>query len=89
MDETRRELKRIWNGMLYHFSELASFMSKHGEDEYFNTDVGKKMKKRALMLMTEHVLGTMELGSSELFGNDCKDPEKVASDFEDLLKGSI
>lgn len=85
MDETKKEFTRIWDGLLYHCSELSCFMAKHGDDEFFDSDIGKDMKKHALTLMTTHLFGMMKLKGDDIF-NLSNNPKKAAFDFEDILK---
>lgn len=85
MNETKKEVKKMFDGMLYHCMEMTNFMSDHKNDEYFETEEGKKIMGFIMKICLYHSLGCMMFMASDLY----EEKEKPKINFEDILKGAI
>lgn len=86
-NDTKKEFKRIMDGMMYHCMDLTKFMEKHVNDPYFETEQGKRMMKYATVICASHAMACMEM----MF-DGMKDDSKCKSkpeDIEDILKSML
>lgn len=88
MNETKKEIKKMFDGMLYHCMEMTNFISDHKNDEYFETEEGKKIMGFIMKICLYHSMGCLMFMTSE--GRI----DKVTRDlkpmnFEDFLKNAI
>ena len=85
MKSTKKELKRMLDGMLFHCMELTEFMSEHNDDEYFNTEEGKKIRGLIAKICLYHSIGMLHFITEDI--QEKKEEPKI--NFEDFLKRSI
>lgn len=83
--DTKKELKNIWNGMMYHCSELSRFMVEHGNDEFFKTEMGMKISAKAITITMAHLTGMLLFSEND--GE--KKPDVNFSELEDLLNDAL
>lgn len=91
-NDTLMELFKIWDGMVYHCSELSKFMAAHLNDPFFQTELGKRMQKHAIELSMAHVMGLMLIMGEKNKNKEeqTEEPkEENRFNFEDLLKRSL
>ncbi len=77
------EFKRIYDGFMYHVLDLLDYLDKHGEDEIFQTDEGRSMKKHLIGMCMEHALvGTIcvMMKTKDELKNDDKSMEDALKD---------
>lgn len=87
-NNTKSELKRIFDGMVYHMKELSEFMTTHlrDDDPYFETKEGTDMKKVCMNLTMTHLTGLLKLGAfSDLVPKENDKPNVM----EEMLKNMI
>ena len=99
VNNTKKDFRRIWDGLAYHMHEMSKFMVEHKDDPYFETEEGKAFEDLALNITKSHVIGcirfmTMDLKETIENGlkhgieeEDKKDSEEKRNpNMEDALK---
>ena len=86
MNETKKEVKRMFEGMLYHCMEMTNFMGEHRTDEYFTTTEGKKLMDLAAKICLYHSMGCLTFMADDIKE---KITRKTPMDLEDILKSTI
>lgn len=86
MNETRKEIKRMFDGMLYHCMEMTNFMSEHRDDEYFDTEEGRKFKELIAKICLYHSMGCLAFMADEIKE---KMTRESPIDLEDILRSTI
>ena len=86
-NEVKEELQEIWRGFMHHVSELNKFMLEHGKNEFFETDLGKKMSEKAVTISLAHLSGLVML--MEPRDEKEKKEANILSGLEDLLSNAL
>lgn len=60
---TVNELRTHFMGLMWHIGELSSYMIKHKDDPYFETDEGKTIRACVAKLGMTHIIGMTTLES--------------------------
>ena len=88
MNKTLNEVKDKIEGMLYHMKDLSSYMCEHRDDEFFNTENGRKFQIDVAMMMGTHakILAGIMCGAYK--DKNAKN-EETGFNIEELLFGSM
>ena len=87
MNGTKKQIKRMFDGMLYHCMEITDFMSDHRDDEYFDTEEGKKIRGLLMKICLYHSMGMVQFLADEF--SEKKEEVLPTMNLEDILKRSI
>ena len=83
MNETKKEIKRMFDGMLFHCMDMTEYMRKHNDDPYFKTEEGKKIMNLCMKICLYHSMGCMA------FITEDHEEDEEPKSLEDILKGMI
>ena len=72
-ETTVSELNRLWQGLQYHIGELSSFMLKHRDDPFFQTENGKMIRTYSAEFCRNHMMGSMILSTEVI--REAKEPK--------------
>lgn len=84
-NETKKEFKRMMDGMLYHCMELTNFMGDHVRDPYFETEQGKRMRNYAMEICAKHAMACMEFLMERPGDIDGDKPMDIEQMLKDML----
>ena len=87
-DETRKQVKKMFEGMLYHCMDMTNFMADHVTDPYFETEEGKRIQSCMIKVCGSHALGLMEF----IFDKNDKSGDEGdgnLNDIEEMLKRNL
>ena len=73
MANTKKELQHIWEGFNYHCEELTRFMIEHKDDPFFETQFGKEIKVKTLLITSAHISGMMKFFVEEGCGESSEE----------------
>lgn len=86
MNEMKKEVKRLFDGLFYHCMEITKFMESNIRDEYFKTDEGSKLMGYLTKICLNHAMGSMIFLMDDF---KPKELNKNENDFESILKGIL
>lgn len=87
--DTKREFKRIMDGMLYHCMDLTKFMAENINDPWFETEQGKRMRHYATDIAAKHAMISMEFILGDHKSEEDDGENKKPIDFEQILKDML
>lgn len=85
-----KELKSMFEGMLYHCKEMIDWLDKNDENPIFETELGKKLKSNMIGITGNHAMGLMNIVINDMKKDDVvKNTFDGGIAFEEMIKKSL